>query len=169
MRPVIGIDPGLDGGLACIDSAGLLIEVMPTLGATGKRDLDIPSILRLLRGWRDTLGARNVYLEKVGARPSESPVACFRFGEGVGILKGLAVSLDLAITEVLPQTWHKVICAGMPAGDPKGNAVKRAAQLYPRVSFLATQRSRVPHSGMCDAALIASHGLREINGIGGGR
>jgi hypothetical protein len=169
MRPVIGIDPGLEGGLACLGDHGLQIEVMPTVGATKLREIDIPQTLRLLRGWRETLGARHLIIEKVSARPGNGVQGMFRFGVGVGVVKGLAVALDFSITEVMPTSWHRRICAGMPAGDPKGNARKRVSQLWPNVSFLRTPRSSLPHDGMVDAALIAAYGADVIAGIGGGR
>lgn len=162
MRAVIGIDPGIDGGLACRTLDGLQIEVMPTVGATSRRELDIPATLRILRGWRELLGARHLVIEKVSARPGDGVSGMFRFGERVGVIKGLAVSLELSMTEVMPTSWHRVMCSGMKSGDPKGNARIRASQLWPTVSFLATPRSRVPHDGMVDAALIAEYGLAQV-------
>lgn len=43
-------------------------------------------------------------------------------------------------------------------GDTKPRALAKALQLWPGETFLASERCRVPHDGMIDAALIAEYG-----------
>lgn len=150
---ILGIDPGLDGGLALLSPDGLLLEVMPTFGS-GQREVDAAKVAELLRGWSPT----HAMLEKVGSRPGQGVCSMFTFGCGVGVIKGVLGALGISFTEVTPQTWQKTVCKGLAGGDPKDVAVQRARQLWPTRDLRATQRSKVPHQGLVDAALIAEYG-----------
>lgn len=47
---ILGIDPGLDGGIALLDShAGLAVEVIPTIG-TKRREVDGAALARRAQG-----------------------------------------------------------------------------------------------------------------------
>jgi hypothetical protein len=70
-------------------------------------------------------------------------------------------ALRIPSTEVTPQSWQRVMLAGLGKGDPKGAALVRVGQLWPSVKFTATDRARVPHGGLVDAALIAEYGHRD--------
>lgn len=162
---IVGIDPGLDGGLALLTPDGLLLEVMPTLGSKrskgGKtaargcqREVDAAKVAELLRAWNPT----HAILEKVGARPGQGVRSMFTFGVGVGVVKGVLGTLGIALTEAAPQAWQKAVCKGLALGDPKAAALLRARQLFPRHSFVASERSREPHKGLVDAVLLAEYG-----------
>lgn len=150
---ILGIDPGLDGGLALLSPDGLLLEVMPTIGST-KREVDSGKVGELLRAWN----VEHAVLEKVGARPGQGVVSMFTFGMGLGCIKGVLGALDIPHTEVQPKEWQKTVCKGMFSSDPKAMAQQRVRQLWPQQSFLATPRSKVPHQGLVDAALLAEYG-----------
>lgn len=64
---------------------------------------------------------------------------------------------EIPVTEVLPQAWKKVMLNGMDKSDKKSSII-RATQLLPGFSFLATERSTVPHDGMAESFLIAEYG-----------
>ena len=151
----LGIDPGLDGGLALLSPDGLLLEVMPVL--PGDRcELDDMRLAGLLRAW----APQHVVVESVHAMPKQGVSSSFRFGEGCGAIRGMLAALGLRHTYVTPQAWMKVMLAGTTRGD-KGVAMKRCAELWPAVDFRASARAKLPHSGLCDAALIAEWGRRQ--------
>ncbi len=156
---ILGIDPGLDGGLALLTDDGLLLEVMPTLGGK-QREVDGGTVADLLNSWEPDF----VAIEKVSSRPGQGVRSMFTFGMGVGIIKGVVAALGLPLTEVQPKEWQGAVCKGHAwASDPKATALLRARQLWPKISFLATERSKVPHSGLVDAACIAEYGrLRQM-------
>jgi hypothetical protein len=69
-------------------------------------------------------------------------------------------TLDL----VQPKKWQADIWANVDkiykTGkkiDTKKTSLMAAKRLFPNESFLATSRSRVPHDGIVDAALIAQY------------
>jgi crossover junction endodeoxyribonuclease RuvC len=153
---ILGIDPGLDGGIALLDShAGLAVEVIPTIG-TKRREVDGAALAHIIDAWRPD----HAYLEKVGSRPGQGVRSMFTFGCTVGVVKGVLGALEIPFSEVLPQEWQSVVCAGCRSGDPKGAALIRARQLFPKQSFLATRLSKKPHRGLVDAACLAEYGHR---------
>lgn len=158
---VLGIDPGLDGGLALIDEMPhrLLLEPMPTLPG-GKRELDDQKLAELLRAW----APGHVFIERVHAMPKQGVSSSFRFGEGCGVIRGIIAALGLPHTYVTPQAWMKVMLAGGPTRGDKGVAMKRCAELWPGTDFRASARARLPHSGLCDSALLAEYGRRLLAG-----
>jgi len=124
---------------------------MPTLkaGAGGKRVVDEDTLAREI-GFRAAF-IRQAFIEQVGARPGESPVAAFSFGAGFGILRGTISSNSIPRTYVTPSVWKKAI--GAPAS--KDGARARASQLLPRH---AGKWTRVKDDGRAEAALIALWG-----------
>jgi hypothetical protein len=59
---------------------------------------------------------------------------------------------------VYPQTWQRAVLGKFPAGQSKATALRTARRLWPFSDFLATPKSRKPHDGMIDAALIGFFG-----------
>ena len=70
---VIGIDPGLDGGLAAIEENVLTLRVMPVVQAGKRRQIDEQALV----GWLMPYAVKKttVFIESVGARPGQG-VAC---------------------------------------------------------------------------------------------
>lgn len=166
----IGIDPGLNGGIARIDYTWTIrdedptisVVPMPTKEVDGKRKYVIDEIIREL-----SCGSMGfVVLEKQQAMPGQGTVSMFRTGEGFGILQGIlgakhyedeSEQLDYVI--VPPQKWQKDVCPG-ESGKTKERSIKMAGKLFPKISLLATPRSKKPHDGMADALCIAEYARR---------
>ena len=67
---ILGIDPGLDGGIAIIDGSHIeLLETIPTEKKTGfiKRQVDAQKLSNILRVYHDLV----CYLEGVASRPGQ--------------------------------------------------------------------------------------------------
>lgn len=166
---VLGVDPGLDGGLALISNGVLeVVAVMPTEGngKKGGRQVDRQKLLDILRMLKPEIA----YLEKVGA---VGPRVQGR-AQGVGSTWSFAtstesvhmglVALGVPLVLVRPQEWQGKVCAGMPKGDPTTAALVVARRLWPTQDWLATPRSRTPHGGLVDAACIARYGYLQEGG-----
>lgn len=157
MARYLGIDPGLNGGLALLSPDGLLVEVMPTVkDAKGKRTVDGAELARLIRGWRPTCAI----VEKVGARPKQGVCSMFSFGHGLGVVHGVLLALGIPLNQIEPRTWQKTMFAmgGSASMGPKEKALEVAHGYFPHVCFRATARSKKSHDGMIDAALLAQYG-----------
>jgi crossover junction endodeoxyribonuclease RuvC len=150
----VGIDPGVDGGLAAITPEGLVLRTMPMFEAGGKRFLDEREIVR----WMMDFAIRNarVFIESVHAMPKQGVASMFTFGTGWGQVRGICAGLGLSYELVRPQEWQRELLAG----QPEGSEYLVASRLWPAAEWRATDRSRKPHSGIVDAALIAEYGRR---------
>lgn len=159
MKGVLGLDPGLSGGLAIIHSGGVITEPMPVIGNV----IDKRGLLTWLRANRDLI--EMAYLELSASRPKQSSQSTFTFGRGFGTLEMALEAAEIPYQVVPPNVWCKVIHAGMPK-DMKAKDKSRivAARLFPNLDLRESPRCKVPHEGMMDATLIASYGLRIMRG-----
>lgn len=175
MTHFVGVDPGLDGGfvaIVCADGAwrpGPKL-VMPTIsvkkkGGGEKREYDAPAIVEWFEHVAGPGGVAVV--EKQQAMPGQGVTSMFSVGLGYGLLLGILAGMEHPVQVVTAQAWQKVMLAGMPRAESgkkasAGLAALACGRLWPGVSWLATERSRKPHEGLCDAALIGLYGKRMI-------
>lgn len=160
---VLGIDPGFSGAIVAVDLATLRVPyyfMMPTgieTLASGKerKVLDVVAV-------RDALShapVERTYIEMVGTRPKESPVAAFRFGEGFGLVKGMLTALGMPFWEIRPTHWK--IEAGVSKKD-KDAVLPVARDLFPRDEDVFRSkrgvRTKADAIALADAALIAYFG-----------
>ncbi len=69
---ILGIDPGLDGGLALLTDDGLLLGGMPALGGK-QREVDGGAVADLLNAWEPNYA----FIEKVSRLSTDG---CARWG-----------------------------------------------------------------------------------------
>lgn len=154
---VLGVDPGMSGGLALIDTELLTIAVtdMPVEAATKSRKLASPVGLA---GLFHAAAPDYVFLEEVGVRPGEGAVGAFSFGRGFGRIEGVAAGALVSVWHVRPQAWKSALL--VPA--EKDRAVTRAKQLIP----CAAKAFEGPRGGLKDgraeACLIAFYGCLKM-------
>jgi crossover junction endodeoxyribonuclease RuvC len=175
----LGIDPGLDGGIAWIFPDRVEARVAPTLPASksGKRRFDVTAMVAILKANPIELAI----IEAVSAAPMAGRVqgttSMFGFGRGLGLWEGILAALAIPHLAVSPQVWKKSILAGTAKDKPA--AIAFAQGLFPGVSLLPTPRCRIPHDGLADALCLAEYGRRLLAGssqaresstrVGGGR
>lgn len=152
----IGIDPGLDGGVAVLDGDGEVchLETMPTIGK-GRRELDTSELAALLNSFPVTSVA--AHLEKVASMPKQGVRSVFTFGQTYGGILAVLAVLGVRTHLVTPQAWKKVVLAGTP--KDKDAAVAYCRRAFPGAR-LVPPRCRVPHDGLADALCIAEYGRR---------
>ncbi len=160
----LGIDPGLDGGLAWIDLQGVHVAVTPTVKAGGgRRHFDRRAMRSLLIGRPVDL----CVLELVSAVPAQGrkqgALSSFNFGSGWGMWLGLLAGLEIPHQLVRPQAWKKQVLSGTE--KDKAAAIAFCQARYPHTSLLATARSRKPHDGIADALCLANH-AQHLLGVG---
>lgn len=148
---IIGIDPGKSGGVAILASDAFECMPMPDMAYLSDWLIDCIEQYPV-----------RVILEKVSAMPGQGVTSMFTFGEQYGMIQGVLASVRAPFEMVRPQEWMRAI--GLPLGikePPRARFARQAAiaaRLYPGHSFLASDRCKVPHSGMVAAALIAHYG-----------
>jgi len=151
---VVGIDPGLHGGIASL-GRNVECKAMPVLptGKGAKRTLDLSRLAQFLgRGNHVVIEYQQVY-------PAQGGVSNFSTGYGYGALQALCVGLGVPYTIVRPQVWKRAL--GIVRGD-KEQSIIVAKRLFPGVSLLPTPRCRKESDGMAEALLIAEWGRRTL-------
>lgn len=160
MSTYLGIDNGVSGALVLIDAANgsLVAELaMPTQKARKGNEVDVCAIARWLESL-EVLSPPVCVIEEPGGSKS-AKAACSMAGS-FHALRCLLELRGMRWHRVTPCQWQKVMLPGCKAGDTKPRALAAARALWPAESFLQSDRCRVPHDGIIDAALIAEFGRR---------
>lgn len=156
---VIGVDPGLTGGVAMycggtFKDVELIVAPIPIHRAISGRGNDV-SAAELVDTY-DVLfsDADHAFIERVGAMPQEGASSSFKFGYVAGLMYGIIAAHRVPITMVNPQKWKAI----MGLGKHKNVAVARACELFPHhVSFFKGPKGG-DRDGPAEAALIAKYG-----------
>ena len=154
---ILGIDPGLKGGLVLLNSKRECVfkEPMPLVG----KELDVLELRKILSGWE----IEHCWIEQVHALPKVGAGSSFKFGKVVGqTLSTLSLS-GIGYNLVSPRTWQKELGLAQRDGSTKERALQASKRLFPKLDLTISTRSRKPHDGLVDALLIAEYGLRRLN------
>lgn len=148
---IIGIDPGLQGGIAYIGSEVKAFE-MPCYSSIAF--VNTVCAAEIYRHHICPLPNNSVaYVEHAQAMPKQGVVSVFNYGIGFGkILASLEIR-GIEIKLVRPAIWKKAL--RLP--KEKEAAVVMAEKLYPGISF-RTPRGRLL-DGKAEALLIAHYGM----------
>lgn len=159
MGVILGIDPGLSGGLAALDTTTGVMSawVTPTITLPKAKGpiFDEVTMVRLLGS---CLGGVAI-IERVHAMPKQGVTSTFRFGEGYGLWRGLLVGLGIPYLAITPQVWKRPLfdTKGLDRKAQKQAAIDFVRRHYPEIN-LVRPRCRVAHDGMADAACLAHYG-----------
>jgi hypothetical protein len=166
---VAGGDPGKSGAIVLVPVGGGELIYFPT-PTIANRELDILAIIQFLNDYKDSIV--HFAVEEVHAIFGSSAKSTFEFGGAYYSLRTALAAVGIPHTLVQPKKWQAVAWEGVqPIKNPTGRVTKKgnpvmktdtkatsllaARRLYPKETFLATPRSKVPHDGLVDAALIA--------------
>ena len=157
MPNIIGIDPGLTGGIALIAKDKIEVHKMPVLQLKKGKIIDEHALCTRLETLAADMGSLLVVVEHVHAMPKQGTVSMFNFGLGFGLIRGILCGLKKRYILVRPQEWKREVLKGYP----KGSEIQVARSLFPGVDLIQSKRARKPHSGIVDALLIAEYGRRK--------
>lgn len=171
MKISIGIDIGSDGAYAIFIDNKLQYGKIPNVAKEPdmKQMLDI--IFEAIATAEDQVNIHAV-IEDLHSVFGSSAKSNFGFGVNNGLVIAMLQISQIAYTKVSPKKWQKVMWEGIrpieiPTGkkDKKGNpkykidtkatSLIAAKRLFPKETFLASDRSTVPHNGIIDACLLA--------------
>ena len=141
---VIGIDPGIHGGIAFLGKGCGEAHKMPAT------ERDIWNLLCI------KAGRARAYIEKVNAQPENAVRAAFKFGVGYGGLRMALIAAAIPFEEVTPQKWQKEFGLLRKKGETlmakKNRHKAKAQELWPAL--------KITHA-VADALLIAEYGRRQ--------
>lgn len=162
---IMGIDPGVNGAIAVVNSKNYS-EVLPIpnkkRGKTGnKKEVDAKAFYKLFNFLYEL--AKNdckhikdisIYLENVHALPQSGGVQMFGMGQSLGVIKGVVACFDLELVLVTPQRWKKYFALSRD----KNKSLELARELFPNNAHkLQLKKS----ADMAEALLIAQYGLEQ--------
>jgi len=109
---IIGIDPGFAGGIAILTSKREEVYPMPleqVKMASGKliKRIHASELANILKQYKNANNDCIIALERVSAMKGQGVTGMFRFGEGYGVIQGIAASLEIPVVYVSPVTWKR--------------------------------------------------------------
>jgi len=151
---LLGLDPGLTGALAAIDSDGQIVALhdLPILRDGKLAFVDAPELVSHMTAARAGRPAR-ILVERVSAMPRQGVASSFQFGVGFGSLLAACRFLAMPLELVTPAVWKRAL--GLPAD--KRASLDRARMLFPTAELHLAK-----HDGRAEALLLAEYGRRQI-------
>lgn len=159
---VLGIDPGLIGGVAVVEigngrAAALLAAAdLPTVGEKAKRRIDVTAFL----AWIAEQAPDHAYIERAQAMPDQGSSSGFIYGRAVGALEACVLGMQVPLTIIESTAWKK---SNALIGRGKEDSRQRALHLFPGAACFARKMDH----GRAEAALIAWHGGMLLRGGNG--
>jgi|TARA_B100001093_G_scaffold200429_1_gene192548 crossover junction endodeoxyribonuclease RuvC len=151
---IIGIDPGLSGGIAVLKKNKVLalfdMPVMPE-GKKNKRQLNSAQLANIIKDNIVNDEEVVVIVEQVNAMPGQGVTSMFNFGQTFGAIKGICAALGLSIFFVRPSKWKKHFEL---INSSKDSSRTKAIEMYPNLSNDLSKKKDVNKS---DAILIARY------------
>ena len=186
MPSIVGVDPGVTGGLFCMDLTGEPIRQsdMPVVKEGKRNKLDVKAFTEFLRlcdpalvlverqhvfgrgkpikmvlSEAGRIADRASMMKYLWANLSRGDSALTAFGVGrmYGMIEATIVALGIRLDTVPAPTWQKVLFKTV-MGESKENALAFAVKRWPMHDFRRSQRCKVAHDGIVDAACIAEYG-----------
>ena len=149
---IIGIDPGLSGGIAVLDNYKVLdLFDMPVMadGKKNKKQLNSALLAKLIKESISNNSESAVIVEQVNAMPGQGVTSMFNFGQTFGAIKGICATLELPIFFVRPSKWKKHFEL---INSSKDASRTKAIEMYPHLAEKLSKKKDVNKS---DAILIA--------------
>ena len=150
---IIGIDPGLSGGIAILDDLKIYdIFDMPIMseGKKNKNQLNSAQLVNILN--KHVLKKENTFVivEQVSAMPGQGVTSMFNFGQTFGSIKGICALWGFNFHVRLAK-WKKHFEL---INSSKDSSRTKVIEMYPSISSRLTKKKDV---NKADAILIARY------------
>jgi hypothetical protein len=158
---IIGIDPGLKGAFAVLETAtGHLLDKMPMPDS-------VQDLHKFLTSIKSAFPTVFIACEKAQTVPKlQSLKSAHTSGRNFGKLEAVIQLLYIPTQYFPPVTWQAELHKGADGPGPKDKSLSVAKNLWPCESFTfecETKRKPLkPHDGLVDAMLIAEFLRRRI-------
>jgi len=156
MTRILGVDPGIHGGLAIVElndgAAPQLIDAIdiPVAGIGAKERVDVLAV----RTWILSHQPQHALIERGQAMPKQGASSGYKYGRAVGSIEAAVTCCEIPITIIEPSMWKKF---HQLRGSDKEAGRQRALQLFPAAhALLALKR----HHNRAEASLIALYGAK---------
>jgi crossover junction endodeoxyribonuclease RuvC len=145
---ILGIDPGITGGIACLRPDGRIEAYdIPTVDGS----VDVDTLVRRIRALEPGLAI----IEKAQAMPKQGVVSVFKYGVAFGALCALVAVSNIPHHLVSPRKWKGYF--GLDADKERSRAL--AIRMWPGCGLFERKKDH----GRAEAALIARYGAEVIH------
>tara|TARA_B100000519_G_scaffold107704_1_gene93344 strand:+ start:168 stop:617 length:450 start_codon:yes stop_codon:yes gene_type:complete len=144
----IGIDPGINGGIALIERGRVLAWRMPPTEKDVKKLLDDIQY--------DTDDKTFCLIEEVHSMPGNSARSMFTFGQNYGMLRAMLIASYIPFETVTPTVWQKefgLTNRKISKTKKKNKHKAKAQELFPTIDPMT--------HALADALLIAEYAKRK--------
>ena len=151
---IIGIDPGLSGGIAILDDLKIFDIYDMTIMSEGKKNknqLNSAQLVNIIKKNIIPSGDTFLIVEQVSAMPGQGVTSMFNFGQTFGSIKGICAALNLPIFFVRPAKWKKHFDL---INSSKDASRTKVIEMYPSISPRLSKKKDV---NKADAILIARY------------
>jgi crossover junction endodeoxyribonuclease RuvC len=157
MMKILGIDPGVHGGMAVVvfaDGAPHLLAAVdiPVIGTGAKERVDVAAVCAFIKTHRPI----HAIVERAQSMPRQGSSSGFKYGRAVGALEAVIVCCQVPLTVIEARAWKR---HHQLRGNDKELSRQRALQLFPSAHALLARKK---DHGRAEAALMA---LVPIGGI----
>jgi crossover junction endodeoxyribonuclease RuvC len=157
MTVVLGIDPGIRGGLAVVrllESGPRLIDTIdiPVIGTGAKERVDAIA----LRTWLLGHTPDRAFVERAGAMPGQGVSSTFKFGRAAGAIDAIIAACEILVEIIEAAVWKRALRL---RGRDKEASRQYALQLFPSAHGLLARKKDHQRA---EAALIAVFGINHL-------
>src|SRR5262245_2892889 len=146
VSPILGVDPGIAGGIAFLFANRVVAEDIPTAGG----EVDVDTLIRRVREMQPALAI----IERANAMPKQGVASTFKYGVAYGALRTVVALCNIPYRLVTPGKWKNYF--RLDSDKEKSRAL--AIQFWPGCGFFSLKK----HHGRAEAALIARYGAETI-------
>lgn len=147
---ILGIDPGVRGGLAVLRADGSVAHVA-AFDPDGTES-DVAVAMKVAVDNLGIAGGGQCFMEKVGYIAGDGGQGAFTFGRIVGLIRGCLLTRGIYPHDVYPTMWQTAL--GCLTGGNKNISKRRAKELFPE--------QKMTHA-IADALLISEYGRRRVS------
>ncbi len=148
MKAVMGVDPGVKGGISVLAPDGtpaLVIALRPDM-----THIHLVESVKTAASVLQNLGGYDCFIERVGYIRGDGGKGAFTFGQVNGLLRGAAHAMGLVVHDVSPMLWQAHM--GCLSGGNKNVTKNKALEL-----FASRTDVKITHA-VADSLLIARYG-----------
>jgi crossover junction endodeoxyribonuclease RuvC len=154
---IIGVDPGIHGGLALIEllkDGPRVIDAIdiPTIGVKAKERVNV----HVVQEWILQHGPARCFLERGQALPRQGSSSGYKFGRAVGAIEATVALCNVPLEIIEPSMWKRALRL---KGKDKEGARQKALELFPHASHLLTRKKDHQRA---EAMLIALFGITSL-------
>jgi hypothetical protein len=152
---LLGIDPGLHGGLSIVEITDGAAPVMvaaidiPVIGSAAKERVDVAAIRAFIAVHKPI----HAVIERAQAMPKQGASSGFKYGRAVGAIEATVALCAIPLEIIEPSAWKRFW--HLPGKD-KEAARQKALQLFPAAHAAFARRK---DHGRAEASLIALYSV----------